>query len=165
MERTRMSTFPSKSSNGPYDLDLWPIGLEMVCDTSSPLWGVSVPHMKKYLAMVRDTSSPYGVYLCHIWRNSIKLPRSYRADTTCGTDGHFTDGRTDRRTDGRTDGHGETSIPPTTSLCGGITFFFQKHSLSCNLYLERSEVCLVLLFLQASPVAENVFLEPNFSKP
>ena len=27
-----------------------------------------------------------------------------------------TDGRTARRTDGQTDGHGETSIPPATSL-------------------------------------------------
>ena len=34
-----------KNSNNPCDLDLWPI------DT----------------AMVRDTSSPHGVYLCHIW--------------------------------------------------------------------------------------------------
>ena len=29
-----------------------------------------------------------------------------------------TDGQTGGRTDGQTDGHGETSIPPTTSLQG-----------------------------------------------
>ena len=29
-------------------------------------------------------------------------------------------GRTGGRTEGQTDGRGETNIPPTTSLCGGI---------------------------------------------
>ena len=64
------ATEPTKISNGPCDLGLWPFDLKMVCDT---LW-------------------PHGLCVYLIWSESVKQGRSYRADKVktssdpCGVD-------------------------------------------------------------------------------
>ena len=48
------------------------------------------------------------------------------------------DGRTDERTDGLTDGQRENSIPPTNTVCGGITMVKSRWSVNLTtLFLGR----------------------------
>ena len=56
--------------------------------------------------IMHDTPSHASDHLYLIWKESIQNCRSYRADTTC-------------RTDGRTDRWSETNMPPTNNFVVG----------------------------------------------